>query len=110
MEAKATAKTVRISPSKARLVTRLISGRPVPDALRILQFSSKKAARLVEKVLRSAVANAAARGAIQAEELKVTAATADEGPRMRRFRPAPRGRAMRIIKRTSHISVTVADE
>jgi large subunit ribosomal protein L22 len=110
MEARAIAKTVRISPSKVRLVTRLISGRQVPEALRVLQFSSKKAARLVEKVLRSAVANAAVKGAVQTEELKVKAATADEGPQMKRYRPAPRGRALRIIKRTSHITVTVADE
>lgn len=109
MQATATAKTVRISPTKARLVTRLIQGRQVAEALRILQTTQKKASGIVEKVLRSAVANAGHKEAVQEEDLKVRAAVADEGPRLKRYRPGPRGRAMRYVKRTSHISVTVSD-
>ncbi len=110
MEAKAIAKQIRISPQKARLVTRMIQGQQVPEAFRRLKFSNKKAATLVESVLRSAVANAAVKGAVEEESLKVKCAIIDEGPRMKRFRPASRGRAMRIIKRTAHISVTVGDQ
>jgi large subunit ribosomal protein L22 len=108
MEAKAIAKTVRISPTKARLVTNLISKKAVPEALRILDTTPKKASRLVVKVLKSAVANAGA--SILPEDLVVKSATVDGGPTMKRFRPASRGRANRIIKRTSHITVTVTDE
>ncbi len=109
MEAKAIAKRIRISPQKARLVTRMIQGQNVTEALRRLKFSNKKAAVLVESVLRSAIANAAAKGADD-ESLKVKYAVIDEGPRLKRFMPAARGRAMRIIKRTAHISVTVCDQ
>lgn len=108
MEAKAIARTVRISPIKARLVTNLISKKAVPEALRILSATPKKASRLVVKVLESAVANAG-KGVLQ-EDLVVKAATVDGGPTMKRFRPASRGRANKIIKRTSHITVVVSDE
>jgi large subunit ribosomal protein L22 len=109
MQATATAKTVRISPTKARLVTRLIQGRRVPEALQVLKTTPKKAARIVEQVLRSAVANAGNKEPVQEEDLMVRVAVADEGPRLKRYRPAARGRAMRYVKRTSHISVTVSD-
>jgi large subunit ribosomal protein L22 len=108
MEAKAIAKTVRISPIKARLVTNLISQKSVPEALRILSATPKKASLLIEKVLRSAVANAGT--SVLPEDLVVKSATVDGGPTMKRFRPASRGRANRIIKRTSHITVTVTDQ
>ena len=110
MEAKATAKVVRISPTKARLVTAMIQGRNVPQALNVLKTANKKAALIVEKVLRSAIANAGNKAAVQAEDLKVLTAVADEGPRLKRFRPASRGRAARYVKRTRHISVTVRDQ
>jgi len=110
MEARAKGKSQRISPRKARLVTRMIQGHPVPEALTMLKFSDKKAARLIEKVLRSAVANAADKDGLHEDALKVVSAVADEGPRMKRFRPRARGRAARIIKRTAHIKVVVRDE
>ena len=109
MEARATGKKLRVSPRKARLVTGMIQGHPVAEALTMLRFSSKKAAKLTEKVLRSAIANAAEKGALEAGDLIVLSAVADEGPVMKRFRPAARGRAMPIIKRTTHISVVVGD-
>jgi len=109
MEAKAIAKKLRISPQKARLVTRMIQGQNVGEALRRLKFSNKKAAGLVGSVLKSAIANAIVKGAAD-DSLKVKYAIIDEGPRMKRFMPASRGRAMRIIKRTAHISVTVCDQ
>jgi len=105
-KAKAKAKTIRICPTKVRLVARLIQEKNVDEALTILKMSAKKAARLLEKVLASAVANAVNEGASRSS-LNVISATADDGPRLKRFRPAPRGSAKRIIKRTSHISVTV---
>ncbi len=110
MEAKANTKNTRISARKARLVTRLIQGRSVAEALRTLRLATKKSAPLIEKVLRSAVANAMQKEGVHEEQLKVLRAVVDEGPRMKRFRPAPRGRALRIIKRTSHIRITVSDE
>ena len=108
MEAKAIARTVRISPTKARLVTNLIAKKAVPEALRIFDSTPKKASRLIVKVLRSAVANAGT--SVLPEDLVVKSATVDGGPTMKRFRPASRGRANRIIKRTSHITVTVTDQ
>ena len=108
MEAKAIARTVRISPTKARRVTNLIAKKAVPEALRILDSTPKKASRLIVKVLRSAVANAGT--SVLPEDLVVKSATVDGGPTMKRFRPASRGRANRIIKRTSHITVTVTDQ
>jgi len=110
MEAQATAKRVRISARKARLVARLIQGQPVKRAQFTLQQTPAKAARLIAKVLDSAVANAKVQGMVVADELRVVQASVDEGPRMKRVRPAPRGRALRILKRTSHIRVAVSDE
>ena len=110
MQAKATTKNTRISARKARLVTALIQGKSVAEALTTLQLMPKKAAPLIEKVLRSAVANAAQQGGSGEEGLRVVRAVVDEGQRLRRFRPAPRGRALRIIKRMSHIRITVSDE
>jgi large subunit ribosomal protein L22 len=110
MEAKANTRNTRISARKARLVTRLIQGRSVAEALHTLRLVQKKSAPLIEKVLRSAVANALQKEeGVREEQLKVVRAVVDEGPRMKRFRPAPRGRALRIIKRTSHIRITVGD-
>jgi large subunit ribosomal protein L22 len=114
MEAKAYAKHVRISPRKMRLVVDLIRGKKVEDALVILQSTQKKASPMVEKLLRSAVANALFTGEDEKEapqfdvdELFVKRAFVDGGPTMKRFRPRSMGRANRIRKRTSHLTIIV---
>ncbi len=113
MEARAISKFVRISPFKARQLTRLIQGKPVPEALALLDWSPRKAARLVGKTLRSAVANAqnneSNSAEVREEDLVVREAVIGEGPTMKRFRPKARGMAGRIRKRTSHIRIVVTD-
>ena len=106
-EAIATAKFIRISPTKARQVVDLIRGRHVDDARRVLKFTQRGPSPTVAKVLESAIANAEHNRELPADELVVTRAWVDEGPTMRRFRPRALGRATRIRKRTSHISVVV---
>jgi len=103
----ATHRFARISPLKARLISDMIRGRNVQRALEALQFSHQRAARLIEKVLKSAMANADEQGSADLEELVVSGTWIDEGPRMKRFQPKDRGRAHPIIKRTSHITVQV---
>lgn len=98
----------RISPRKARLVTSLIAGRPAQDALSILRFTRKRASVFVEKVLRAAMADAGEQEA-NVRSLVVSEARVDEGPTIKRFQPKDRGRAHPIMKRTSHIVVTVAE-
>jgi large subunit ribosomal protein L22 len=105
---RAHAKYVRSSARKARLVTDQIRGRSVPEARTILAFSQRAVARDVEKVLRSAVANAEANHNLVGDELYVFAAFADEGPTLKRWRARARGRVARIRKRTCHITVQVA--
>src|SRR4051795_2685613 len=107
---RALAKNVRISPRKARLVTDLIRGRSVPEARTILAFTQRAAAVEVEKVLRSAVANAESNPALlwRGDDLVVAAAYVDEGPTIKRWRARARGRVSRINKRTCHITVKVA--
>jgi len=107
---RAQAKRVGSSARKARLVTDLIRGRSVPEARTILAFSQRAVARDVEKVLRSAVANAESRPDLQwnGDDLVVVAAYADEGPTMKRWRARARGRASKILKRTCHITVVLA--
>ncbi len=105
---KATAKYVRVSPSKVRQVMRLIVGQHVDEARRILEFADKGAARPVLKVLDSAIANAENNDGLNPDELVVANAYADEGPTLRRYQPRALGRAYRIRKRTSHITVVVA--
>ncbi len=105
---KATAKYVRASASKARVVLDLIRGLDVVSADQVLQFTDRHIARDVRKVLASAVANAVNNDGQDAEELYVVACFADEGPTLRRFRPRARGRATRINKRSCHITVIVA--
>jgi large subunit ribosomal protein L22 len=107
-EAVATAKYIRMSPTKARQVVDLIRGRHVEDARRVLRFTSRAASTPVGKVLESAIANAEHNGALPADELMVARAWVDEGPTLRRFRPRALGRATRIRKRTCHVSVVVA--
>ena len=106
-EAIATAKYIRMSPTKARQVVDLIRGRHVEDARRVLRFTSRAASAPVAKVLESAVANAEHNGGLPADELVVARAWVDEGPTLRRFRPRALGRATRIRKRTCHIAVVV---
>ena len=106
-EAIATAKFIRISPTKARQVVDLIRGRHVDDARRVLRFTERGPSPTVAKVLESAIANAEHNRELPADELIVTRAWVDEGPTLRRFRPRALGRATRIRKRTCHISVVV---
>ena len=106
MPFKATHKFARIAPRKARLVLDLIRGRDVEDALALLKFSKKRAAVLVDKIVRSAVANAGEQEA-DTGALFVKEAWADPGPTMKRFQPKDRGKAYSIMKRTSHLVVTL---
>ena len=110
MEARAEARYIRISAQKARLVVDLIRGQKANDAKVILRTTNKKIAPVVEKVLNSAIANATDRDAkVDVDNLKVTEAYVNEGPRMKRLRPAPMGRAYRYQRRISHIVVKVSD-
>jgi large subunit ribosomal protein L22 len=109
MQAEATLKTARISAQKTRLVADQIRGLHVEKALNLLSFSTKKGAGLVKKLLESAIANAENNVGADVDELKVTAIQVNEGPSMKRIRPRAKGRANRITKRTSHITVTVAE-
>jgi large subunit ribosomal protein L22 len=111
VRAQATAKYVRTSSQKAGLVLDLIRGKDINRALSALQFSKKAVARDVAKVLRSAVANAQQQQGFsgEVERLFVSKAHADNGPSMKRVRPAPMGRAFRIIKRTAHLTIEVTE-
>ena len=104
-EVRAEAKYVHASAQKARLVADAIRGRSVPEARTILAFTTKAVARDMEKVLRSAVANAEANHGLLGDELVVSAVYADEGPTLKRHRPRARGRVGRIFKRTCHITI-----
>jgi large subunit ribosomal protein L22 len=110
MEAKATAKQVRISPRKVRLVIDLVRGKDITEAIGILRNSPKKAAEAVEKVLNSAKANAEHNHGLIVEDLYVSEAYADEGPTMKRHKPRAMGQASPINKRTSHITIKVAEK
>jgi large subunit ribosomal protein L22 len=111
MEAKAEARYVRVSPQKARLVIDLIRGLKVDRALTTLRATNKRIAPAVEKLLRSAVANAENRSSdVDVDKLVVSEAYVNPGPSQKRVRPAPMGRAYRYLRRTSHIVVKVADE
>ena len=107
-EVQAVAKWVRMSPRKARLVVDHIRGRSVPEARTVLAFTQRAAAREIEKVLRSAVANAEANHDLVGDELVVSAVFVDEGPVLKRWRARARGRAARIRKPTCHITVRLA--
>lgn len=109
MEATAIFKFAHISPQKCRLVADQVRGLPVERALNILNFSEKKAARFVKKVLDSAIANAEHNEGADVDELRVASIQVGEGPIMKRLHARAKGRANRISKRTSHITVTVAD-
>ena len=110
MEARAEARYLRTSPQKARLVVDLIRGQRAGDAINILRTTNKRVAPSVEKVLRSAIANAENRNNdVDVDKLMVTEAYVNEGPRMKRVRPAPMGRAYRYQRRMAHIVVQVGD-
>jgi large subunit ribosomal protein L22 len=107
MEAKAIAKYMRISPRKVRLVADNIKGMKVEDAANILRFTPKKAAKFINKVLHSAVANAEQMPGVDIDSLYVKSVIVNEGPTWKRIMPRAMGRAYRILKRTSHITVVV---
>ncbi|MCP5148319.1 MAG: 50S ribosomal protein L22 [Pseudomonadales bacterium] len=109
MEVAAKLKGARISAQKARLVADQVRGMPVEQALNLLEFSTKKAAHIVKKVLDSAIANAENNEGADVDELKVSSIFVDEGMTMKRLRPRAKGRADRIFKRSCHITVKVAD-
>ena len=109
MEVRALTKNVRISPEKARHLSRLVQGKPVVEALAILDLSPRKAAELLGRSLRSAVANAENNFELDRKDLRVKSAVVDPGPMIKRFRPKARGSAGRIRKRTSHLEIVLAD-
>jgi large subunit ribosomal protein L22 len=110
MQASAVLKYVRLSPQKGRLVADQIRGMPVGRALELLQFSTKKAARPLRKALESAIANAEHNEGADVDELRVKTVCVDGGPTLKRFHARAKGRGVRILKRTCHISVTVSDK
>jgi large subunit ribosomal protein L22 len=109
MEARAQARYVRVTPMKARRVVDLIRGMKADEAAAILRFTPQAAAEPVRKVLESAMANAENNDGLATDDLYVAAAYVDDGPTMKRFRPRAQGRAYRINKRTSHITVVVEE-
>ncbi|MCL4104280.1 UNVERIFIED_CONTAM: hypothetical protein GTU68_035142 [Idotea baltica] len=110
MEVAARLKGAQISAQKARLVADQVRGMPVEEALNLLEFSPKKAAHLVKKILDSAIANAENNEGADVDELTVSSIFVDEGTTMKRLRPRAKGRADRILKRSCHITVKVADD
>jgi large subunit ribosomal protein L22 len=110
MEARAVSKFIRVSPQKARLVVDLIRGKNAGEALNILRFTKKRASHEIEKVLRSAISNAEQKSEhLDVDRLVVSRAYVNEGPRAKRVRPAPMGRAYRYQRRMSHITVVVEE-
>jgi large subunit ribosomal protein L22 len=109
MEARAVARTIRIAPRKVRLVVDLVRGKKVEEALNLLQFTQKRGAKVVSDLIRSAVANADVKGKIDVDTLYVKKITVDAGMTLKRWLPMPMGRAGKIRKRTSQITV-ILDE
>ena len=109
MQATALHRYARISAQKARLVADLVRGQDVASALQILSFSEKKGADLIKKVVESAIANAENNEGADVDRLKIATIMVDEGPVLKRFRARAKGRGARILKRTSHIQVTVSE-
>jgi large subunit ribosomal protein L22 len=109
-EAKATARYIRIAPRKARLVLDLIRGKSVEEAFAILRHTPKAASPVIEKLLNSAIANAEHNFQLDPTNLKIVKAYANEGPMLKRIQPRSRGQAFRINKRTSHITLVVAEK
>lgn len=109
MDVKASGKYMRISPQKVRKIVGAVKGKPVESGLNTLKFMPQKAAGMVEKIVRSAVANADQNADLDVDTLVIKNIIVNEGPMLKRFRPRARGRATRILKRTSHITVIVGD-
>jgi large subunit ribosomal protein L22 len=109
MEVRAVARYVRISPMKVRMLADAIKGKPVERALEMLRFMPQKGAGIVEKLLRSAVANADQHQDLDIDNLIVGNLVADDGPMFKRFRARARGRGTRILKRTSHVTVSLTE-
>jgi len=110
MEAKAIARFIRVSPRKTRLVAKNVAGRPVEDAMNILKFSPQKGAAVIHDVMRSALANASQMPNVNVDALVVKQVLVNEGPTWKRFMPRAQGRATNIMKRTSHITVILAEK
>ena len=110
MEVRAVSKYVRISPQKVRKVVDDLKGKPVESGLQKLKFMPQKAANILEKIIRSAVANADQNADIDVDMLVIRNITADQGPSLKRWKARARGRGTRILKRTSHITVILAEE
>lgn len=110
MEAKSIGRYLRVTPRKARYVLDTVRGKSASEALALLKFIPNEAARFIEKVLESAIANAEHNFAMDREVLKVSTAFVDQGPTMKRIQPRAMGRAFRILKRTSHITVAVSED
>lgn len=110
MEVRAVSKYLRVSPHKARLVANLVRGKRVGEALTILRYIPKKSGHLINKTLRSAVANAENTQAMDVDNLFIKTILVDEGPRLKRWRPRAMGRATRILKGSSHITVVLAEK
>lgn len=110
MEVKAVSKYVRISPRKVHIMIDAVKGKPVETALEILKFMPQKAAYIVEKIIRSAVSNADQHPDIDVDSLVIRNIIADQGPTLKRFKARARGRGTRILKRTSHITVILAED
>ncbi len=110
MEVRAIAKDTRVSPRKVRLLVDMVRGKGVDEALTMLRFTPSPTARVVAKVIKSAAANAENNFQMPPEDLKIVRIFADEAPTLKRFRPRSRGRASPILKRSSHITVIVAEQ
>lgn len=103
-------KYVRLSPRKARYVMDMIRGKSVNEALHILSCAARRSAPFIAQVLKSAIANANQQGSVNVNDLVIAEAKADGGPVLKRFRPGPMGRAMRIRKRTSHLNISLTEK
>ena len=110
MEVRAVSKYVRISPTKVQKLVGAIKGKPVESGLQMLQFMPQKAAKILEKTIRSAVANADQNPDIDIDQLVIQNIVADQGPTLKRWKARARGRGTRILKRTSHITVILAED
>jgi large subunit ribosomal protein L22 len=110
MEAKAILRYTRLSAQKGRLVADQIRGLPVARALEVLEYSKRRAAKSVRKVLESAIANAEHNQGADIDELRVATVMVDNGPQLKRFHARAKGRGVRVVKRTSHITVVVSDK
>jgi large subunit ribosomal protein L22 len=110
MKVRAVAKYIRVSPTKVRRVARAMKGKRVEDALSVLGFMPQRSADILAKVIRSAVANADQRPDVDVDSLSISSIVVNQGPSLKRFRPRAMGRATKILKRTSHITVVLAEQ